>query len=81
MPTIEDKALWAKRLKADEGFCLLLSEIQETATSRFLNSAPDQPEAREAAHQLVTAIRAIEQHLEAWEGDELFKKDQHRGND
>lgn len=79
MATVEDKALWAKRLREDEGFCLLLSEIQEKATRRFLNSAPDQPEAREAAHQLVTAIRAIEQHLSGWEAGELFKKDQQNG--
>ncbi len=80
---IDERAMQAKRLRADEAFQNVMAEIRDDAIATFLNSGAAQAEAREEAHRMIRALDAIESKLAAAEGDKLLKdrKDQHRGSD
>lgn len=78
---IQEKAAWAKRLRADEAFQFFIAEIREDAVSAFVNSARDDSGAREQAHEILRAIEQIEAHLQAAESAQALaeKKGRHRG--
>ena len=80
---IQEKASRAKRLRDDEAFQMLVKEVRDTATQRFLNSAASDTEARENAHSIIRALNEIDSTLQSWIDAKTVadKKGQHRGSD
>ena len=80
---INEKATCAKRLRDDEAFQTLISEVRDTAISRFLTSGAPNVDAREQAHSLIRAINEIDNVLQSWADAKTVadKKGQHRGSD
>lgn len=81
-PTIEQRASQASRLRDDEAFVSFVQEVKDAQAAVFLNPASS-AEDREAAHQMIRAIHAIEERLAKAENDWKIqqRKGQHRGND
>lgn len=80
---IEQKAAWAERLRADDAWKWVISEMRDEAISQFTSSGAKDTERREEAHTLLRAITKMEGLLDAViaERDHLNKKGQHRAND
>lgn len=80
---IDERAMQASRLRADEAFQNVMAEIRDDAISAFTNSGIADVAAREAAHGMIRALDAIEARLSAAQDAKTLqdKKDQHRGSD
>jgi len=80
---IQEKASAAKRLRKDEAFQMFVAEVREAAIAEFVNSGPQDTDAREEAHAILRALAAIDGRLSAAEGAKAIndRKDQHRAND
>lgn len=81
---IDEKASRAKRLRDDEAFQGLISEVRNDAIAKFVNSGAADAEAREEAHALLRALSKIEGTLAAAIDAKTLadkKKGQHRGSD
>lgn len=80
---VRERAAQAERLAADSAFQALIQDVRNDAISQFLNSEPNDAEARDDAHAMVRALEKIEGRLAAYV--DAFKieqhKDRHRGND
>lgn len=74
-----EKARAARRLLDDEAWLHVIKELRDDATRQFLNPVSS-IEDREAAHEQVRAISAVERRLQNWETAPKMK-DQQRGND
>ena len=77
---IKDRAAHVKRLKQDEAFNVILTEIKEDVASVFLNPHSSL-EDREEAHHIVRALAKIEDRMAVILTDEaMFDKLQKRGS-
>ena len=77
---IKDRASHVKRLKQDESFNALVTEIREDAANVFLNPHSSY-EDREEAHHIVRALAKIEDRMAVILTDEaMFDKQQQRGS-
>lgn len=74
-----EKAAWAKRLKDNDDFKLLMTEFHEDAIAAFVGSTT--PEDREQAHAQLRAKQQLENILDAAGDAKLLsakRKGQHR---
>lgn len=77
---IKDRAAHVKRLKQDEAFNVIMTEIKEDVASVFLNPHSSY-EDREEAHHIVRALAKIEDRMAVILTDEaMFDKQQKRGS-
>lgn len=61
---IQDKAAWAKRLRADEAFQMFMAEVRDDAIAEFTNSAAHETGRREEAHAILRALSKLDGTLD-----------------
>ena len=79
--TPEQRAERARAILQDVLFTDAIAAIRDRQLTAFENSAPDQTEAREQAHQMLRAITQLTGELQSAIDDEVIKKGRHRGSD
>ena len=78
---IEERANRARAILEDVLFTDAIAAIRERQLATFENSAPDNPAAREEAHQMLRAITQLQTELRTAIDDEAMQKGRHRGSD
>jgi len=81
---INEKAAWAKRLRADEAFQMFMAEVREDAMQAFATSAAHESEKREEAHAILRGLSKLDGVLNSAINAKAVsdkKKGQDRGSD
>lgn len=72
---IKQRAARARELLNNPAFIQMMTMLREEQVKKFLASAPNDLDAREQAHSIVTALQAIEDYLNSHITDEkMFDK-------
>lgn len=76
-----ERANRARAILEDVLFTDAIAAIRERQLAAFESSAPDNPAAREQAHQMLRAITQLKTELRSAIDDEAMQKGRHRASD